>query len=118
MFKDGPAFGGLLRGAIGLLARVLRLRVRARGAGRRGTRRRPWVESPPQVPRADWFLVADVALFSVFSGYLGIIAYEYAARDFRSAADKAHAATLMNTTFQVSMFLAVALGILISEFIS
>mmetsp|Transcript_3343 Transcript_3343/g.9845 ORF Transcript_3343/g.9845 Transcript_3343/m.9845 type:complete len:148 (-) Transcript_3343:21-464(-) len=72
----------------------------------------------PGVPQADWFVVADVAAFSVFSGYLGIIAYEYAARDFRSAADKAHASTLMNTTFQVSMFLAVSLGILISEFIS
>mmetsp|Transcript_17593 Transcript_17593/g.55012 ORF Transcript_17593/g.55012 Transcript_17593/m.55012 type:complete len:450 (-) Transcript_17593:1784-3133(-) len=72
----------------------------------------------PNLPRSDVFVVADIAVFSLTSGYVGIISYEYAARDFKTAAAKTYAATLMNTTFQLSMFLAVALGILISELIS
>ena len=72
----------------------------------------------PGVPQSDLFITVDVALFSVSSGYLGIISYEYAARDCKSTAAKSHAATLMNTTFQISMFLAVLLSIGISEVIT
>ena len=35
----------------------------------------------PGFPQSDVFLVLDVAVFSVMSGYLGIISYEYAARE-------------------------------------
>ena len=69
----------------------------------------------PGIPSSDLFVIADIGIFSVSSGYLGIISYEYAARDFKSTAAKSYAATLMNTTFQISMFLAVLLGIIISE---
>ena len=72
----------------------------------------------PGVPQSDLFIIIDIGIFSVSSGYLGIISYEYAARDFKSTAAKSYAATLMNTTFQISMFLAVLLGIAISELIS
>ena len=72
----------------------------------------------PGVPQSDAIIVADIALFSVSSGYVGILAYEMAARDLKNAAAKSYATSLMNTTFQVSMLLAVLLGILISEIIS
>lgn len=72
----------------------------------------------PGVPQSDTFIIADVAIFSLTSGYIGIISYEYAARDFKTAAKKSYAATLMNTTFQYATFLAVVLSILISELIS
>ena len=35
----------------------------------------------PGFPQSDVFLVLDVAVFSVMSGYFGIISYEYAARE-------------------------------------
>ena len=35
----------------------------------------------PGFPQSDFFLVLDVGIFSVMSGYLGIISYEYAARE-------------------------------------
>ena len=72
----------------------------------------------PGVPQSDLFIILYVAVFSVGSGYIGIVSYEYAARDLKSTAAKSYSATLMNTTFQVSMFLAVMLSILISEFIT
>ncbi|KAH8059308.1 hypothetical protein JL720_13868 [Aureococcus anophagefferens] len=47
----------------------------------------------PGIPSSDLFVIADIGIFSVSSGYLGIISYEYAARDFKKEFD------LLNSSF-------------------
>ena len=46
-------------------------------------------------------MVGVVLVFSVLSGYLAVLSYEYAAAALVTKAGQSMAGTLMNTTFQV-----------------
>jgi len=69
----------------------------------------------PGFPQNDTFITFVVGIFSVGSGYLSVLAYEYAALQVRSKAAQAMAATLMNTTFQYAAFSSVLSGVAIAE---
>lgn len=51
--------------------------------------------------RNDAFLLTFEAVFSVLAGYIGVLVYEYAARDTVSRAARARAASTLNMGFQV-----------------
>ena len=53
------------------------------------------------IPKSDAFIILVVLVFSVLSGYLAVISYEYAAGSLNTKAGQAMAGTLMNSTFQV-----------------
>ncbi len=56
--------------------------------------------------RSDIFIVIYVALFSLASGYVSVLTYEYAAGDDLTTAERAHATNIMNMCFQV-IFLSI-----------
>jgi hypothetical protein len=57
----------------------------------------------PGFPQSDWFIIIFVAVYSVSSGYLAVLSYEYAAPSTMSRSQRAHAANIMNMSFQVSL---------------
>merc|ERR1712070_175263 len=66
------------------------------------------------IPRSDVFICVVVFIFSLFSGFLSVLCYEYAAQLFPSQkAHQAYAGNLMNMTFQLSAFTAVLLGLFV-----
>lgn len=68
-----------------------------------------------RLPESDAFIIVLVCVFSALSGYLSVLSYEYAASSLRTKKGQSNACTLMNTTFQVACFTAVALSVAISE---
>mmetsp|Transcript_43676 Transcript_43676/g.98754 ORF Transcript_43676/g.98754 Transcript_43676/m.98754 type:complete len:272 (-) Transcript_43676:19-834(-) len=64
--------------------------------------------------RSDVLVVALVLVFSVLSGYLAVLSYEYAAASLETKAGQAQAGTLMNSTFQYAAFTAVLMGVAVS----
>jgi len=69
----------------------------------------------PGFPQNDTFITFIVGIFSVGSGYLSVLAYEYAALQVKSKAAQSYAATLMNTSFQYAAFSSVVSGVIIAE---
>lgn len=55
------------------------------------------------MPQSDAFIITVVALFSIMSGYLAVLSYEYAAGALQTKAGQSMAGTLMNSTFQVTL---------------
>merc|ERR1712227_764747 len=71
-----------------------------------------YIGLPNIIPRSDVVIGFCVFIFSLFSGFLSVLCYEYAARLFPAQkAHQAYAGTLMNLTFQLSAFSAVLLGL-------
>mmetsp|Transcript_66440 Transcript_66440/g.130291 ORF Transcript_66440/g.130291 Transcript_66440/m.130291 type:complete len:551 (-) Transcript_66440:273-1925(-) len=66
-------------------------------------------------PKNDYFVVGLVCVFSVLSGYLAVLSYEYAAASLQTKAGQSMAGTLMNSTFQMAAFIAVLMGVIVSE---
>ncbi len=52
--------------------------------------------------RSDLFVIIYVGVFSLLSGYLSILTYEYAAASQVSSAERAQATNILNMCFQVS----------------
>ena len=52
--------------------------------------------------QSDAFVIGIIMVFSVLSGYLSVLSYEYAAASVHTKAGQAFSGALMNTTFQVS----------------
>merc|ERR1712023_163178 len=50
------------------------------------------------IPKSDLFIISLVCLFSVLSGYLAVLSYEYAAASVQTKAGQSLAGTLMNST--------------------
>lgn len=67
------------------------------------------------VPKNDFFIILVVCIFSVLSGYLAVLSYEYAAGSLKTKAGQSMAGTLMNSTFQFAAFSAVIMGVAISD---
>ncbi len=67
------------------------------------------------IPKSDLFIISLVCLFSVLSGYLAVLSYEYAAASVQTKAGQSLAGTLMNSTFQLAAFSAVVLGVVVSN---
>mmetsp|Transcript_26378 Transcript_26378/g.34314 ORF Transcript_26378/g.34314 Transcript_26378/m.34314 type:complete len:611 (+) Transcript_26378:46-1878(+) len=72
----------------------------------------------PEQLRNDFFIILIVAVFSVFSGYLSVLSYEYAAQAPQTKNGQAIACALMNSTFQIACFTAVVTGVIVSEIVS
>jgi hypothetical protein len=53
----------------------------------------------PGCPQSDVFVVADILVFSTMSGYLGIISYEYAAREFDTCVASTHSLAVSRGAF-------------------
>lgn len=69
----------------------------------------------PGLIQSDLFITIVVAMFSVLSGYLSVLSYEYAAAAMSTKAGQSLAGTMMNSTFQLAAFSSVILGVLVSE---
>ena len=67
------------------------------------------------IPKNDFFIVSVVCVFSVLSGYLAVLSYEYAAASLETKAGQALSGTLMNSTFQLAAFSAVIMGVIVSN---
>lgn len=67
------------------------------------------------IPKSDLFIALLVCVFSVLSGYLAVLSYEYAAASVQTKAGQSLAGTLMNSTFQLAAFSAVVLGVIVSN---
>jgi hypothetical protein len=52
--------------------------------------------------QSDTFIIGIIMVFSVLSGYLSVLSYEYAAASVQTKAGQALSGALMNTTFQVN----------------
>ncbi len=66
-------------------------------------------------PKSDIFIICIVCIFSVLSGYLAVLSYEYAAASLETKAGQALSGALMNSTFQLAAFSAVIMGVLVSN---
>jgi hypothetical protein len=53
--------------------------------------------------RNDTFLLTFEACFSVMSGYISVLVYEYASRQCTNRAARARSASTLNMCFQVSL---------------
>lgn len=69
----------------------------------------------PDLIRSDAFIVGVVCIFSVLSGYLAVLSYEYAAASLETKVGQSYCGALMNSTFQVAAFTSVVMGVMISE---
>jgi hypothetical protein len=69
----------------------------------------------PSFPQSDWFIVFFVACYSLSSGYIAVLCYEYAASETLSRAQRAHAASILNMSFQIAAFVAVLMSVLITS---
>lgn len=69
----------------------------------------------PSFPQSDWFIVFFVACYSLSSGYIAVLCYEYAASETLSRAQRAHAASILNMSFQLAAFVAVLMSVLITS---
>lgn len=67
------------------------------------------------MPKSDAFIIGVVAIFSILSGYLAVLSYEYAAASLQTKAGQSMAGTLMNSTFQTAAFTAVIMGVVVSQ---
>eukprot|EP00615_Pteridomonas_danica_P010569 CAMPEP_0114367360 /NCGR_PEP_ID=MMETSP0101-20121206/29998_1 /TAXON_ID=38822 ORGANISM="Pteridomonas danica, Strain PT" /NCGR_SAMPLE_ID=MMETSP0101 /ASSEMBLY_ACC=CAM_ASM_000211 /LENGTH=364 /DNA_ID=CAMNT_0001516943 /DNA_START=425 /DNA_END=1522 /DNA_ORIENTATION=- len=67
------------------------------------------------MPKSDVFIITIVAVFSILSGYLAVLSYEYAAASLQTKAGQSMAGTLMNSTFQTAAFTAVTMGVIVSQ---
>ena len=62
-------------------------------------------------PQSDVFITLVTCVFSVASGYLAVLSYEYAAAAGETKAAQAYAGTRMNTAFQIATFTSVVAGV-------
>lgn len=67
------------------------------------------------IPKNDFFIVFIVCIFSVLSGYLAVLSYEYASAAVETKAAQSIAGAMMNSTFQAAAFSAVMMGVAVSE---
>jgi hypothetical protein len=67
------------------------------------------------IPRSDAGVVLGVAVFSVLSGYISVLAYECAARACATKRAQAQGAIVLNTAFQTAAFIAVLLSVILAE---
>mmetsp|Transcript_53057 Transcript_53057/g.147184 ORF Transcript_53057/g.147184 Transcript_53057/m.147184 type:complete len:344 (-) Transcript_53057:138-1169(-) len=74
-----------------------------------------YIAFPGLFPRSDIFIVVVVCVFSVLSGYLAVLSYEYAAASLETKAGQSVCGTLMNSTFQMACFTAVISSVMVSE---
>ena len=65
--------------------------------------------------RSDWFIIAFVAVYSMSSGYIAVLCYEYAAPEHMTRAQRSHAASVLNMSFQIAAFCAVLLSITVTS---
>ena len=66
-------------------------------------------------PQSDVFITLVTCVFSVASGYLAVLSYEYAAAAGETKAAQAYAGTRMNTAFQIATFTSVVAGVAVSS---
>ena len=57
-----------------------------------------------QYNRSDVFIIAYVSIFSVASGYISVLTYEYAAVNEVTSAERAQATNILNMFFQVMSY--------------
>ncbi len=67
------------------------------------------------IPKNDFFIISVVCIFSILSGYLAVLSYEYAAASLETKAGQSLSGTLMNSTFQLAAFSAVIMGVIVSN---
>ena len=68
----------------------------------------------PWFPKNDAFVIILISVFSVLSGYLAVLSYEYAAASLKTKAGQSMSGAIMNSTFQMAAFSAVTMSLIIS----